>query len=82
MPLVANGTDQFASAGSRACLSEGVDIPTNRNLPPQALSVVLRETLRVHHQYPVGGQAIHVAVRVLPLSGFLLEEEEVMKKMK
>lgn len=36
----------------------------------------------MHHQHPVGGQTIHVAVRVLPLSGFLLKEEEMKKKRK
>lgn len=40
---------QFPPAWSRACLPQGVDISTDRDLPPQTLLGVLWEPLRVHH---------------------------------
>lgn len=69
---IAEVTHQFAPTGPRARFSEGIDISAHRNLPPQTLLGVLRETFRMHHQHPVGGEAVHVAVRIFPLGCFLL----------
>lgn len=66
-------TDQFAGGLCWAGLSQCVNIPTNRDLSPDARLRLLREpTLRVHYQHAIGCQSVHVTVRVLPFCGFFL----------
>ena len=57
-----------------ARLPEGEDVPADRDLPPDALLGVLGEALpRVHHQHPVGGEAVHLSVQPPPLGRLLLQ---------
>lgn len=69
-------THQFAPGGAGARLPQGVDVSTDGDLPPQSLLGVLGEPLRVHHQHPVGGQAVHQAVRRPPFGGALLRDTQ------
>lgn len=57
-----------------ACFSQGEDVAADWDLPPDARFGVLGEAVsRVHHQHAVCGQPIHLTIRCLPLSSFLLE---------
>lgn len=66
---------QLATDGAGPSLSQSVDISTDRNLPPHALLGLFWETLRMHHQYSVGCEPIHLTIWVLPLSCFFLQEK-------
>lgn len=58
-----------------ARFSQGEDVAADRDLPPDAWFGVLAEAVaRVHHQHAVGGQPVHLTIRCLPLSSFLLNE--------
>lgn len=66
---------QFSPLLGRASLPQGEDVSTNRDFPPDAWSR-LRHKLpcRVHHQHPVGGQAVHQAIRRPPFGSPLLRD--------
>lgn len=52
------------------------DVPTHRNLPPYARSGILCKAItRVHHQYTVCRQAVHLSVWCSPFRCLLLEQK-------
>ena len=71
---VSSAPHQFPSGLGRARLPQGVNVSTHRDLPPHSrLRLLCEPAPRVHHQHPIGRQAVHVTIWVLPLGGFLLE---------
>lgn len=66
---------QFSPLLGWASLPQGKDVSTNWDFPPDARSR-LRHKLprRVHHQHPVGGQAVHQAIWRPPFGGPLLRD--------
>lgn len=73
--MISDITYQLSTDGAGPGLSQSVDISTDRNFPPHALFGLFWKTLRMHHQYSVGCEAIHLTVWVLPLCCFFLQEE-------
>lgn len=70
-------SDQFAGGLCRAGLTQRVNIPTNRDLSPNArLRLLCESALGVHHQHAIGRESVHVTIGVLPLCSFFLRESQ------
>lgn len=67
-------TYQLSPLLRRPGLSQGIHIPTDRDLTPDPGLGLLREAASwMHHQDAIGREPIHVAVGVFPLRCLFLE---------